>query len=77
MFDIKDLNESIRLIMMMVVANYVNNVVKRNPQKRMLVIDKGCMLPQEPESERLISGLVRRARKYYLSGTVIMHGSPL
>ncbi len=69
-FDIKDLNESIRSIMMMVVANFVNNEVKQNPQKRMLVIDEGWILLQEPESARFISGLVRRARKYYLGVTI-------
>ena len=70
-FDIKDLNESIRSIMVMVVANFVNNEVKQNPQKRMLVIDEGWILLQEPESARFISGLVRRARKYYLGVTII------
>ena len=70
-FDIKDLNESIRSIMMMVVANFVNNEVKQNPQKRMLVIDEGWILLQEPESARFISGLVRGARKYYLGVTII------
>lgn len=70
-FDIKDLNESIRSIMMMVVANFVNNEVKGNPQKRMLVIDEGWLLLQELESARFISGLVRRARKYYLGVTII------
>jgi len=70
-FDIKDLSESIRSIMMMVVANFVNNEVKQNPQKRMLVIDEGWILLQEPESARFISGLVRRARKYYLGVTMI------
>ena len=70
-FDIKDLNESLRQIMMMVVANFVNNEVKQNPQKRMLVIDEGWILLQEPESARFISNLVRRARKYYLGVTII------
>ncbi len=70
-FDIKDLSESIRSIMMLVVANFVNNEVKQNPQKRMLVIDEGWILLQEPESARFISSLVRRARKYYLGVTII------
>lgn len=70
-FDIKNLNESLRQIMMMVVANFVNNEVKQNPQKRMLVIDEGWILLQESESARFISGLVRRARKYYLGVTII------
>lgn len=70
-FDIKDMNESLRQIMMMVVANYVNSEVKSNPQKRLLVIDEGWILLQHTESARFVSGLVRRARKYYLGVTLI------
>lgn len=70
-FDIKDLTESLRQIMMLVVANFVQNQVKSNPQKRMLVIDEGWMLLQHEESARFVSGLVRRARKYYLGVTII------
>lgn len=70
-FDIKDLNESLRQIMMMVVANYVNSQVKTNPQKRILVIDEGWVLLQHDESARFVSSLVRRARKYYLGVTII------
>ncbi len=70
-FDIKDLPESLRQIMMLVAANFVQNQVKSNPQKRILVIDEGWMLLQHTESARFISGLVRRARKYYLGVTII------
>ncbi len=70
-FDIKDLNESLRQIMMLVVANYVNSEVKSHPQKRILVIDEGWMLLEHTESARFISSLVRRARKYYLGVTII------
>jgi conjugal transfer ATP-binding protein TraC len=70
-FDIKDLNESLRQIMMMVVANFVHSEVKTSPQKRILVIDEGWMLLQHEESARFIAGLTRRARKYYLGVTII------
>ena len=70
-FDIKDMNESLRQIMMMVIANFVTSQVKSNPQKRMLVIDEGWMLLSHEESARFVSGLVRRARKYYLGVTII------
>ena len=70
-FDIKDLNESLRPIMMLTIANYVNSQVKTQPQKRILVIDEGWILLQQEESARYISGLVRRARKYYLGVTII------
>ncbi len=70
-FDIKDLNESLRQIMMLVVANFVHSQVKSKPQKRILLIDEGWILLQQEESARFISGLVRRARKYYLGVTII------
>lgn len=70
-FDIKDLTESLRQVMMMVVANFVHSQVKSNLQKRILVIDEGWMLLQHEESARFVSGLVRRARKYYLGVTII------
>ncbi len=70
-FDIKDLPESLRQIMMLVISSYVQNQVKSNLQKRLLVIDEGWLLLQHDESARFISGLVRRARKYYLGVCII------
>ncbi len=70
-FDIKDLPESIRQIMLVIVANFVYNQVKRDPQKRLLVLDEGWLLLQHEESARFVSGLTRRARKYYLGVSII------
>ena len=70
-FDIKDLPESIRQIMMMIIANFVQNAVKLRPQKRMLVVDEGWMLLEHEETARFISGMVRRARKYGLGVSII------
>lgn len=70
-FDIKDLPESLRQIMMLIVSNFVESQVKANPQKRLLVIDEGWILLQHEESARFVAGLVRRARKYYLGVSII------
>jgi conjugal transfer ATP-binding protein TraC len=70
-FDIKDLPESLRQIMMMIIANFVQNKVKVDPQKRLLVIDEGWILLQHEESAKFVAGLVRRARKYYLGVSII------
>lgn len=70
-FDIKDLPESLRQIMMMIISNFVQNQVKAKPEKRLLVIDEGWLLLQHEESARFVSGLVRRARKYYLGVSII------
>lgn len=70
-FDIKDLPESLRQIMMLIISKFVENQVKAKPQKRLLVIDEGWMLLQHEESARFVAGLVRRARKYYLGVSII------
>lgn len=70
-FDIKDLPESIRQIMMMIVANFVQNTVKQDPRKRMLVIDEGWMLLEHEETARFIASLYRRGRKYGLGTSII------
>lgn len=70
-FDIKDLPETIRQIMMMIISNFVSNQVKVAPEKRLLVIDEAWLLLEHEESARFVSGLVRRARKYYLGVSII------
>lgn len=70
-FDIKDLQESLRQIMMMIISNFVGNQVKAQPEKRLLIIDEGWLLLEHEESARFVTGLVRRARKYYLGVSII------
>jgi type IV secretory pathway VirB4 component len=70
-FDIKDLPESLRQIMMLIISNFVSNQVKALPEKRLLIIDEGWLLLEHEESARFVAGLVRRARKYYLGVSII------
>jgi conjugal transfer ATP-binding protein TraC len=70
-FDIKDLPESLRQIMMLIISNFVQNQVKARPEKRLLIIDEGWLLLEHEESARFVAGLVRRARKYYLGVSII------
>jgi len=70
-FDIKDMPESLRQIMMMIISSFVQNEVKVHPQKRMLIIDEGWLLLEHEQSARFVTGLVRRARKYYLGVSII------
>ncbi len=70
-FDIKNVSESLRQIMMVVISNFIYNRVKTDIQKRLLVIDEGWLLLQHTESARFVAGLTRRARKYYLGVSII------
>lgn len=70
-FDIKDLPENLRQVMMLIISNFVKNQVMVKPEKRLLIIDEGWILLQHEESARFVAGLVRRARKYYLGVSII------
>lgn len=70
-FDTKDLPESLRQIMHLIIAQFVQNQVKNNICKRTLVIDEAWLMLEHEESARFIAGLVRRARKYYLGVSII------
>ena len=70
-FDIKNLPDNIKNLMMLILSNFIYNKVKFEPKKRMLVIDEGWMLLENETTAKFISGLVRRARKYYLGVSII------
>lgn len=70
-FDIKDMPNDLRPIMMLIVSNFIQNQVKAQPEKRLLIIDEGWLLLEHEQSARFVAGLVRRARKYYLGVSLI------
>jgi conjugal transfer ATP-binding protein TraC len=70
-FDTKDLPESIRQIMHLIIAQFVQNQVKSDICKRIFVIDEAWLMLEHEESARFIAGMVRRARKYYLGVSII------
>jgi len=70
-FDIKDLSDNLRQLMMMIIANFVKTNVHKQPTKRLLVIDEAWLLLEHDQSARFIASLVRRARKYWLGVAII------
>jgi len=70
-FDTKDLPESIRQIMHLIIAQFVQNQVRGDICKRIFVIDEAWLMLEHEESARFIASMVRRARKYYLGVSII------
>ncbi len=70
-FDIKDLPDNLRQMMMVIISNFVWDKVKNEPKRRLLVIDEGWLLLEHEQSARFIAGLFRRARKYWLGVAII------
>ena len=65
-FNIQLLEEELRPLAMHLIANFVWNRVRRERRPRLLVIDEAWSLLRYPEGGAFISGMARRARKYYL-----------
>ena len=65
-FNIQTLEEELRPVAMHLIANFVWNRVRRERHPRLLVIDEAWSLLRYPEGGEFVSGMARRARKYYL-----------
>jgi type IV secretory pathway VirB4 component len=65
-FNIQMLEEELRPVAMHLIANFVWNRVRRERRPRLLVIDEAWSLLRYAEGGDFVSGMARRARKYYL-----------
>ncbi|MDD5606037.1 MAG: ATP-binding protein [Patescibacteria group bacterium] len=70
-FNIRDLEESLRPIGMYVVLNYIWNKIRFEQRKRLLVIDEAWILMQHEDSAKFLYSIAKRARKYFLGLTTI------
>jgi conjugal transfer ATP-binding protein TraC len=65
-FNIQRLEEELRPLATHLIANFVWNRVRAERRPRLLVIDEAWSLLRYAEGGAFISGMARRARKYYL-----------
>jgi type IV secretory pathway VirB4 component len=65
-FNIQMLEEELRPVAIHLIANFVWNRVRRERRPRLLVIDEAWSLLRFAEGGDFVSGMARRARKYYL-----------
>lgn len=65
-FNIQMLEDELRPVAMHLIANFVWNQVRRERRPRLLVIDEAWSLLRFAEGGEFVSGMARRARKYYL-----------
>jgi conjugal transfer ATP-binding protein TraC len=65
-FNIQMLEEELRPLAIHLIANFVWKQVRRERRPRLLVIDEAWSLLRYPEGGAFVSGMARRARKYYL-----------
>ncbi len=70
-FGIRDLEENLRPVAMYIVLDYVWNRVRRDPKKRILVVDEAWYLIKQKDSGAYLHSFAKRARKYKLGLTTI------
>ena len=70
-FSIRDLEEELKPAAMYIITRYIWNNVKKNLQKRLLVVDEAWIMMQAEDTASFLFGLVKRGRKYYLGVATI------
>lgn len=70
-FNIRDIEESLKTPAMYNVLNYIWAVIRARKQKRLLVVDEAWIMMKHEVSASFLFGMVKRARKYGLGITTI------
>jgi conjugal transfer ATP-binding protein TraC len=70
-FSIRDLEEELRPIAMFLILDFIWNRVRRDPKKRLLIVDEAWYMMRYPDSANFLNSIAKRARKYYLGVTTI------
>lgn len=70
-FGVRDLEDNLRPIAMYIVLDYIWNIVRRNPKRRILIVDEAWYLIRHKQSANYLFSFAKRARKYKLGLTTI------
>jgi len=65
-FDVQGLEQELRPVGLQLVAGHVWSQARREPRKRLLVVDEAWTLLQHADGGAFLAGMARRARKYQL-----------
>jgi len=70
-FSLRDLEEELRPIAMYIILDFIWTSIRAELKKRIVLIDEAWWMMKYPDSASYLSGLVKRARKYWLGITTI------
>jgi type IV secretory pathway VirB4 component len=70
-FSIRDLEDELRPIAMYLILDYIWTKIRRDPKRRILVVDEAWYMMKYPDSGAFLNSIAKRARKYYLGLTTI------
>jgi len=70
-FSIRDLEEELRPIAMYLILDFIWTKVRRDPKRRILIVDEAWYMMKYPDSGNFLNSMAKRARKHYLGLTTI------
>jgi conjugal transfer ATP-binding protein TraC len=70
-FSVKDLQDTLRPIVMFMILDYIWTRVKKDIKRRILIVDEAWHMMRYPDTAQFLWSVVKRARKYYLGLTTI------
>jgi type IV secretory pathway VirB4 component len=70
-FSIRDMEEELRPIAMYLILDFIWTKVRRDPKRRILIVDEAWYMMKYPDSGGFLNSMAKRARKYYLGLTTI------
>lgn len=70
-FSVKDLEESLRPIAMVIILDFIWNRVKSELKRRILIVDEAWHMMRYPDTAQFLYSIAKRSRKYYLGLTTI------
>ena len=70
-FSVRDLADQLRPLAMYLILEYIWTKIRRDIQKRLLIVDEAWYMMQNEDSAEFLVGIAKRARKYYLGVTTI------
>lgn len=70
-FSVRDLADQLRPLAMYLILDYIWTKIRRNLQRRLLIVDEAWYMMQNEDSAEFLTGIAKRARKYYLGVTTI------
>ena len=65
-FSIRDMEDELKPAAMYIITHFIWNAVRKNLQKRLLVVDEAWVMMKNEEAAAFLFGMAKRGRKYFL-----------
>ncbi|MEK7559721.1 MAG: DUF87 domain-containing protein [Patescibacteria group bacterium] len=65
-FSVRDMEDELRPVAMYLIVNYIWSAIRAKLQKRLLVVDEAWWIMKNEQGASFLSGIAKRARKYFL-----------